>query len=110
MFFSKTMAGSLMTIVFSGFAPDWIHAATETLKNPAADRIVVPTKIKPLDINSASMDNLKALPGISEAYAQKIVENRPYRKKDELISKKIVPDATFKKIKDRIIAVQGSGS
>ncbi len=56
------------------------------------------------------MDNLKALPGISEAYAQKIVENRPYRKKDELISKKIVPDATFKKIKDRIIAVQGSGS
>jgi DNA uptake protein ComE-like DNA-binding protein len=109
MFFSKTMAGSLMTIVFSGFAPDWIHA-TETVKNPAADRIVVPTKIKPLDINSASMDNLKALPGISEAYAQKIVENRPYRKKDELISKKIVPEATFKKIKDRIIAVSGSGS
>jgi DNA uptake protein ComE-like DNA-binding protein len=83
MFFSKTMAGLIMTIVFSGFAPDWIHA-TETVKNPAADRIVVPTKIKPLDINSASMDNLKALPSISEAYAQKIVENRPYRKKDEL--------------------------
>ena len=84
MIFSKAMAGSLVAIVFIGFAPDWIHAATETLKNPAADRIVVPTKIKPLDINSASMDNLKALPGISEAYAQKIVENRPYRKKDEL--------------------------
>ena len=109
MFFSKTMAGSLMTIVFSGFAPNWIDA-TEAVKTPAADRIVVPTRIKPLDINSASMDNLKALPGITETYAQKIVENRPYQKKDELISKKIVPDATFKKIKDRIIAVQGSGS
>ncbi len=106
---SKTVVGSFIASVFIGVAPDWIQAA-EAINQPLADRIVVPTKIKPLDINSAPIDDLKALPGIDAAYAQKIVDNRPYQKKDELISKKIVPDATFKRIKDRIIAVQGSGS
>jgi len=43
------------------------------------------------------MDNLKALPGISEAYAQKIVDNRPYRKKDELLSRKIIPEVIVQK-------------
>jgi len=61
-----------------------------------------------LDLNSASIGDLKALPGIGDAYAQKIVDNRPYQKKDQLVSKKIIPQATYNKIKDRIIAMQGS--
>ena len=61
---------------------------------------------EPLDINSAKPDELKALPGIGEAYAKKIVENRPYKRKDELVQKKIVPQATYDKIKDQIVAKQ----
>ena len=57
-----------------------------------------------LDINSASVDELKALKGIGEADAKKIVQNRPYKTKDDLATKKVVPMATYNKIKDQIVA------
>jgi competence protein ComEA len=82
-------------------------AAAQTATKDAAKGAKSDTaKHAPVDINSASADELKAITGIGDAYSKKIVEGRPYKRKDELVQKGIVPQATYDKIKDHIVAKQ----
>ena len=59
-----------------------------------------------LDTNTATAEQLKALPGIGEAYSKNIIKGRPYQQKDELVQKKIIPQVIYDKIKDQIVAKQ----
>jgi len=78
-------------------------------KAPAAESKMAPApKAELLDINSASADQLAGLPGIGKAYSAKIVAGRPYKGKDDLVKKDVVPQKTYDGIKDKIIAKQKS--
>ena len=95
-----------LLVIASGAAAQ--PATKEAPKAPAkADAAKAhDAKHAPIDINSASADELQAIPGIGETYSKKIVEHRPYKRKDELVRKKVVPQATYDKIKDHIVARQ----
>jgi competence protein ComEA len=90
---------TIVALVLS--APVGIAQTKKAATKPAAT-----AKSAPLDINSASKDQLSALPGIGDAYSQKIIDGRPYARKDQLVSKNVVPQATYDKIKGQITAKQ----
>ena len=82
-----------------------IVAQQKPAKSSAA-AIATATPDNKLDINTATADQLKAFPGIGDAYAKRIIDGRPYTAKNQLVSRGVLPESAYNKIKDSIIATQ----
>lgn len=111
----KTL-GTITALALSAslcLAADPAVKSTKPAKTPAKVEAVKPADTKApaakqelVDINSASDAQMKAIPGLGDAYIAKIVVNRPYANKSQLVSKKVLPESVYEKVKDRIIAKQ----
>ena len=77
-------------------------STTQTRQVTAAQPAAGSTQ--PLDLNTATPEQLKSLPGIGDAYAKRIIDGRPYAMKNQLTQRGILPQATYDKIKDIIVA------
>ena len=111
--FKRLLRGRLLLIQALAMAMVWTVAYTRPSVAAQAGQATQSTKSEAktpasdlVDLNSATLDQLKSLPGIGDVYAHKIVDGRPYTAKTDLVKKKIIPSGTYDKISKLVVARQ----
>ena len=80
--------------------------AAPKASDPASHSTAAVPRAGLVDINSATAAELRALPGMTDAESAKIIQGRPYNDKNQLVSRHVVSEATYGKIKDHVVAKQ----
>ncbi len=106
--YRRLLALSLSIAALAAMPVSFAQTAKPATAKPAATATAAPAAGTLVDINSATKDQLKALPGVGDAYADRIIKGRPYAAKTQLTQKGIVPAATYAKIASMIIAKQAA--
>ena len=101
--FARLILLAMLTVLFT---PAAFAQKPEKAAPAATDKAAAKPAMALVDINTATEAELKELPGVGDAYSKKIIAGRPYANKTQLVSKKIVPQATYDKIADKVIAKQ----
>ena len=99
--FGRALCGVGLIFALTVMPASWALSPTGTTPTRPA---VTSSKVGPMDVNSATVDQLRTLPGIGDAYARRIVAGRPYSSKNQLVTKGILPRGVYDKIQSRIVA------
>lgn len=101
--FSRILCGAGLALALTVVPATWASAGAQQ-SGQAGSRAAMHSPITRVDINTASADQLKSLPGIGDVYAKRIIAGRPYHSKDQLLSKGILPRSVYDNIKNNLIA------
>jgi DNA uptake protein ComE-like DNA-binding protein len=101
------VAAALFGVVMTGGVRVTAQTAAEPKQQTIAEKIAASKEL--LDVNTATAAQLKALPGMGDAYAQRVIAGRPYSAKNQLTTRGILPAAAYEKIKPLIVAHRVKG-
>ncbi len=100
--FTKLLCGATLALAFAVAPGTWALSPAPAPQSSSMSAMNAQTR--PVDINTATEKQLKAIPGIGDVYAKRIIANRPYNSKDQLVRKGILPQRVYDKIKDQVVA------